>query len=137
VLVVEADPTLRGVLTAVLTLSGLRAAGAADLTAAEAAVRAAPPEAALVDTTTGADGAAAALLLRAAVPDLPVLFLATRAEPRAAAPGGADHYLAVPFDLRQVVARLQALLAARPDRAVPAPRSGAPAGSGADSALSA
>jgi two-component system, OmpR family, response regulator len=114
VLVVEDDPRLRDVLVRSLRAEGFEARGAAaahELLAIVANVR---PDALVIDIgLPDADGRDVCQALRARGMTMPVLFLTARdalADRLAGFSAGGDDYVTKPFDLEEVVARLQALV---------------------------
>ncbi|MBW3615560.1 MAG: response regulator transcription factor [Actinobacteria bacterium] len=117
VLIVEDDPNLSGLLGAALKMEGWDIDVASDAIQAEQAVEEFRPDVAILDVHLGPgpDGLALARRIRNRG-DLPFLFLTDRVtiEDRLAGfDSGADDYLAKPFNLAELVARLRVILARR------------------------
>jgi DNA-binding response OmpR family regulator len=117
ILIVEDDPSLRELLTAALSREGWEVMAAADANAGEKAAESFHPDAAILDIRLGdgPDGLTLARRLRQRS-DLPFLFLtdAAAVEDRLAGfESGADDYLAKPFVLAELVARLRVVLRRR------------------------
>ncbi|MEA3076567.1 MAG: two-component system, OmpR family, response regulator [Actinomycetota bacterium] len=117
ILIVEDDPSLRELLTAALSREGWEVMAAADANAGEKAAEWFHPDAAVLDIRLGEgpDGLTLARRLRQRS-DLPFLFLtdAAAVEDRLAGfESGADDYLAKPFVLAELVARLRVVLRRR------------------------
>jgi len=120
VLVVDDDRAIRESLGRALELDGYDVELVADGAAALAAIRAARPDVAIVDVMMpNIDGLTLCRVLRAERDRLPILMLTARTETSDRVAGldaGADDYLAKPFDLSELQARLRALLRrSRPD----------------------
>ena len=119
VLVVEDDPTINQALADRLRADGLRVQQVHDGPAAVQACEATPPDLVLLDVMLpGMDGLEVCRRIQARRP-VPVLMLTARAEETDVLVGlgvGADDYLTKPFRMREVVARVRALLR-RVDRA--------------------
>jgi two-component system OmpR family response regulator len=117
ILIVEDDASLRELLTAALSREGWEVMAAADANAGEKAAESFHPDAAVLDIHLGdgPDGLTLARRLRQRS-DLPFLFLtdAAAVEDRLAGfESGADDYLAKPFVLAELVARLRVVLRRR------------------------
>lgn len=117
VLLVEDDPNLSGLLEAALQMEGWEVEVAADALQAEQAVEEFQPDIAILDVHLGPgpDGLTLARRIRNRG-DLPFLFLTDRVtiEDRLAGfDSGADDYLAKPFNLAELVARLRVILSRR------------------------
>jgi two-component system, OmpR family, response regulator MprA len=114
VLVVEDDRAVRDALTRALQLEGYRVLTAADGRAGLDTVSEQRPDAVILDVMMPVlDGLSACRRLRARRDRTPVLILTARAEVPDRVSGldaGADDYLAKPFDLEELLARLRALL---------------------------
>ncbi|XVX21108.1 response regulator transcription factor [Actinomycetota bacterium] len=113
VLVVEDDPTINQALTDRLVAEGFTVHRAWDGLAAVAAVEEHRPDAVLLDLMLpGIDGLEVCRRIQSERP-VPVLMLTARDEETDIIVGlgvGADDYLTKPFRMREVVARLRALL---------------------------
>jgi DNA-binding response OmpR family regulator len=117
ILIVEDDASLRELLTAALSREGWEVAAAADANAGERAAESFHPDVAILDVRLGEgpDGLTLARRLRQRS-DLPFLFLtdAAAVEDRLAGfESGADDYLAKPFVLAELIARLRVVLRRR------------------------
>lgn len=117
VLIVEDDPNLSGLLGAALQTEGWQVDIAHDAHQAEVAVEHFRPDVAILDVHLGPgpDGLTVARRMRSRG-DLPFLILTDRVtiEDRLAGfESGADDYLAKPFNLAELVARLRVILARR------------------------
>ncbi len=117
VLIVEDDPNLSGLLGAALQMEGWEVEVTGDAAGAEEAVEQFRPDVAILDVHLGPgpDGLALARRIRNRG-DLPFLFLTDRVtiEDRLAGfESGADDYLAKPFNLAELVARLRVILSRR------------------------
>jgi two-component system, OmpR family, response regulator MprA len=114
VLVVEDDPAVRGSLERSLAFEGYRVVTAADGEAGLAAVSAHRPDVVVLDLgLPRIDGLEVCRRLRADGCDVPILVLTARAQTGDRVSGldaGADDYLAKPFALEELLARLRALL---------------------------
>lgn len=119
VLVAEDDRAIRTSLERALTLEGYRVTAVADGAEALAAVHRERPDVIVLDVMMpGVDGLAVCRVLRAEEDRTPVLMLTARvdtADRVAGLDAGADDYVAKPFEIEEVFARLRALLR----RAVP------------------
>jgi DNA-binding response OmpR family regulator len=114
VLVVEDDPHTREGLAEVLRAEGFDVSTAADGRAAQQAFQTSPPELVCLDVmlphTSGYD---LCRQFRAARGDLPILFITAKAEEIDRVVGlelGADDYIVKPFGIREVMARIRAVL---------------------------
>lgn len=114
VLVVDDDRAVREALGRALTLEGYDVGLASDGAAALAAIERRAPDAVVLDVLMPTvDGLEVCRLLRRAGNRVPVLMLTAReaiGERVAGLDAGADDYLAKPFDLSELLARLRALL---------------------------
>jgi two-component system response regulator PrrA len=114
VLVVDDDLSILAALERGLRLEGFEVTTAADGDRALAAVADHPPDAMVLDLgMPGLDGVTVVRRMRAEGHDLPVCILSARADVEQRVEGlqaGADDYMVKPFDLGELVARLQALL---------------------------
>ena len=119
VLVVEDDPTINQALTDRLTAEGYAVARAVDGPSALTAFRESNPDLVLLDLMLpGLDGLEVCRRIQAHRP-VPVLMLTAKVDETDVLVGlaaGADDYVTKPFRMREVVARVQALLR-RVDRA--------------------
>jgi two-component system response regulator MprA len=123
VLVVDDDRAIRESLARALELDGYEVSLVSDGASALATIRASRPDVAVVDVMMpNIDGLTLCRVLRAERDRLPILMLTARTETSDRVAGldaGADDYLAKPFDLEELMARLRALLRrARPDQTV-------------------
>ncbi len=130
ILVVEDDARLRDRLARFLTGEGFRVTAAADAAAARARMRGVSPDLLVLDVMMpGESGLDFTRSLREEQGlDLPVLMLTARGAPEDRIAGfeaGADDYLPKPFEPRELVLRIRALL-----RRLPAPAVAAAAASG-------
>lgn len=116
VLVVEDDPAIRGSLTTALELNGYTVSTAPDGIAALQALKGdgAPVDLVVLDVgLPGLDGLGVCRLMRSEAMLTPVLMLTARtttADRVAGLDAGADDYVAKPFELDELLARLRALL---------------------------
>ncbi len=130
ILVVEDDPRLRERLARYLTSEGFRVTAAGEAADARAKLRAINPDLMVLDVMMpGETGLDLVQSLRgdAQYADLPVLLLTARGAPEDRIAGfeaGADDYLGKPFEPRELVLRIRALLR----RVVAAPAAEAPSG---------
>ena len=126
VLVVDDDLGIRELLTSALAFAGFDVATAGTVAAALDAMRREPPDIVVLDVMLpDAGGLDMLRVVRGAGDRTPVLFLSSRdavADRVAGLAVGGDDYMTKPFDLSEVVARLQAIL-----RRAGAPSSGSPA----------
>ena len=122
VLVVDDEPELREAVAGFLTRSGYAVRTAANAAEARAALQAQPADAVILDIVMpGEDGISLLRSLRGQ-PDLKIIMLTANAESIDRVVGlelGADDYIGKPFDLRELVARLRAVLRRRPGAAAP------------------
>ena len=122
VLIADDDRAIRDSLRRALTLAGYEVTVAVDGVEALAAARREPQDALVLDVMMpGVDGLGVCRVLRADGDTTPVLMLTARVETSDRVAGldaGADDYLAKPFELDELLARLRALLrrAAQPAR---------------------
>jgi two-component system response regulator MprA len=114
ILVAEDDRAVRDSLVRALQLEGYTVAAAKNGAEALEAVRQAEPELVLLDVSMPmVDGLTVCRVLRAEHNQVPVLMLTARTEPSDRVAGldaGADDYLAKPYDLEELLARVRALL---------------------------
>ncbi|MDY0745608.1 response regulator [Paucibacter sp. R3-3] len=114
ILVVDDEPELRSLLAEYLERYEYEVRTAADAAAARLAVAEAAPDLAILDIhMPGEDGLSLSRWLRAAHPTMGQLMLTTAGEPVDRVVGlevGADDYVSKPFELRELLARVRALL---------------------------
>ena len=114
VLLADDDRAIRESLSRALGLEGYDVVHAADGAAALAAAQTAQPDVAILDVMMpNIDGLTVCRVLRADRNRLPILMLTARTETSDRVAGldaGADDYLAKPFELDELLARLRALL---------------------------
>jgi two-component system response regulator MprA len=114
ILVADDDPAVRDSLRRSLSFNGYDVSTASDGRQALDAVRESRPDLLLLDVNMPVvDGLETCRRLRAAGDDLPVLMLTARVEVGDRVLGldvGADDYLAKPFALEELLARIRALL---------------------------
>ncbi len=124
VLVADDDRAIRESLATALELSGYRVTRAADGVQALAATRAEAFDVVILDVMMpGVDGLGVCAVLRAEGNRVPILMVTARTETADRVAGldaGADDYVAKPYDIDEVLARLRALLR-RADTMLPAP----------------
>ncbi|MGY0056034.1 response regulator transcription factor [Streptomyces sp. LZ34] len=122
VLLAEDDRAIRHALERALSLEGYRVTAVPDGIEALAAAHRERPDVIVLDVMMpGLDGLQVCRVLRAEGDRTPILMLTARVETADRIEGldaGADDYVAKPFDVDEVFARLRALLR----RAAPAPR---------------
>lgn len=119
-LVVDDDASLRETLADFLSLEGYTVREAANVTEARASIAADPPDLVLLDINMpGGDGLtfAAEIRARATTPIIMLSGKGTMVDRVVGLEVGADDYLAKPFELRELLARVRAVLR----RARPAP----------------
>jgi two-component system phosphate regulon response regulator OmpR len=113
-LVVDDEPELRSVLGEYFERQGFTVRGAGDAAAAREAVAAAAPRLALLDINMpGENGLSLARWLREHHPGVAIVMLTTAGETVDRIVGlelGADDYVPKPFDLRELLARVRAVL---------------------------
>jgi two-component system phosphate regulon response regulator OmpR len=123
VLVVDDEPELRSLLAEYFGRHGLQVREAADAAAARASIAAQVPDLAILDINMpGENGLSLARWLRDAHPRVGVVMLTTVGESVDRVIGlelGADEYIPKPFELRELLARVRAVL--RRVRAAAAP----------------
>jgi two-component system phosphate regulon response regulator OmpR len=124
ILVVEDDPRLRERLARYLTNEGFRVTSAGDAAEARVQLRAIDPDLMVLDVMMpGENGLELTESLRKERnPDLPILLLTARGAPEDRIAGfeaGADDYLGKPFEPRELVLRIRALLRRAPQAAPP------------------
>ncbi|GAB2520228.1 response regulator transcription factor [Nocardiopsis aegyptia] len=114
VLIADDDRAIRESLERALQLEGYTVRTAADGVQALAAVHSDPVDLLILDVMMpGVDGLGVARVLRAEKDRTPILMLTARVETPDRVAGldaGADDYLAKPFELEELLARLRALL---------------------------
>ena len=114
VLIADDDRAIRDALTRALGLEGYDVVQANDGNSALALIESSQPDVAILDVMMpNIDGLTVCRVLRAERNRLPVLMLTARTETPDRVAGldaGADDYLAKPFDLDELFARLRALL---------------------------
>jgi two-component system response regulator MprA len=114
VLVVDDDRAIRDSLVRALALEGYVATAVSDGAGALSAINEQPPDVVVLDVMMpGIDGLTVCRVLRAEKDRTPILMLTARTETTDRVAGldaGADDYLAKPFDLDELLARLRALL---------------------------
>ena len=121
VLVVDDDPGIREALDRALRLEGFSVSASADGESALLATEANGPDLMVLDLgLPGISGIEVIRSLRGDGHDLPICVLSARDEVADRVEGlraGADDYVVKPFELEELVARLQALLRRRPSEA--------------------
>ncbi len=114
VLIADDDRAIRDALTRALGLEGYDVVQASDGNTALSLIESTQPDVAILDVMMpNIDGLTVCRVLRAERNRLPVLMLTARTETPDRVAGldaGADDYLAKPFDLDELLARLRALL---------------------------
>ena len=133
-LVVDDEPELRSLLIEYFGRHGFSVSAAADAAAARQLVAQSPPALALLDINMpGENGLSLARWLREAYPQVAVVMLTTVGDSVDRVVGlemGADDYVPKPFELRELLARVRAVL--RRTRAAAGAASTAPAAGAAD-----
>jgi DNA-binding response OmpR family regulator len=128
VVVVDDEADLRDAVVAYLTRQGFSVRGAANAPELRAHLAAAPADLVVLDITMpGEDGLSVARWLRARGDEVGIVMLTAAAEVVDRVVGlevGADDYVAKPFDLRELLARLRAVLRRRAATAAPAAAAG-------------
>ena len=118
ILVVEDDPRLRGRLARYLAGEGFRVTAAGDAAEARSKLRSINPDLLVLDVMMpGENGLELTESLRRETHDLPILMLTARGAPEDRIAGfeaGADDYLGKPFEPRELVLRIRALLRRAP-----------------------
>ena len=113
-LLADDDRAIRESLVRALELEGYAVTSVADGVQALAAIRREPPDVVVLDVMMpGVDGLGVCRVIRADGSRVPILMLTARVELDARVQGldaGADDYLAKPFELEELLARLRALL---------------------------
>ncbi len=121
VLIAEDDPEIRTALERILTYEGYRTVAVGDGPAALAAVAEHEPDVAVLDVMMPhVDGLAVCRKLRSDGIRTPILMLTARHETSDKVAGldaGADDYLAKPFEMEELLARLRALIRRSADAA--------------------
>ena len=124
ILVVEDDARLRGQLSRYLSDNGYRVSTAEDAAAARDRLRFLQPDLMVLDVMMpGESGLALTEALRREQFDLPVLLLTARGAPEDRIAGfeaGADDYLPKPFEPRELLLRIRAMLRRAPPPPLPA-----------------
>ncbi|HEY0690805.1 MAG TPA: response regulator transcription factor [Kribbella sp.] len=114
ILVADDDPAVRSSIERVLRFNGCEVELAQDGIGALDAIDACRPDALILDVMMpNLDGLGACRLVRRRGDDLPILLLTARVELGDRVAGldaGADDYLAKPFEVEELLARLRALL---------------------------
>lgn len=130
VLLVDDEPELRALLAEYFGRNGFTVLQAEDAAAARARVAERVPDVAVLDINMpGENGLSLARALREAHPRLAVLMLTTAGEAIDRIVGlevGADDYVAKPFELRELLARVRAVLRRLQVTAAPAPATADP-----------
>jgi two-component system phosphate regulon response regulator OmpR len=128
ILVVDDDVRLRGLLSRYLGENGFRVTTAASAGEARERLRFLQPDLMVLDVMMpGESGLDLTGSLRAEQSDVPVLLLTARGAPEDRIAGfeaGADDYLPKPFDPRELVLRIRAMLRRAPPPPPPGPPSG-------------
>src|SRR5512134_1143130 len=130
ILVVDDDVRLRDLLTRYLTEQGFQVGALPDAREIDKRLQRDPPHLVVLDLMLpGEDGLAVCRRLRGAGENVPIIMLTAKGEEVDRIVGlemGADDYLPKPFNPRELVARIHAVLRRHGDRAAP----GAPTDSG-------
>jgi two-component system phosphate regulon response regulator OmpR len=123
ILVVDDDARLRSLLSRYLSENGFRVSTAAHAAEARDKLRFLQPDALVLDVMMpGETGLALTSALRAESGTVPILLLTARGAPEDRIAGfesGADDYLGKPFEPRELVLRLRAMLRRAPAPAAP------------------
>src|SRR5487761_385858 len=130
ILVVDDDVRLRDLLTRYLSEQGFQVASLPDATQIDKKLQRDPPHLVVLDLMLpGEDGLSVCRRLRGAGESVPIIMLTAKGDDVDRIVGlemGADDYLPKPFNPRELVARIHAVLRRHGDRLVP----GAPSGEG-------
>jgi len=130
ILVVDDDVRLRDLLTRYLTEQGFQVASLSDASQLDKKLQRDPPHLVVLDLMLpGEDGLAVCRRLRGAGESVPIIMLTAKGEDVDRIVGlemGADDYLPKPFNPRELVARIHAVLRRHGERAAP----GAPTADG-------
>src|SRR5512141_1237598 len=130
ILVVDDDVRLRDLLSRYLTEQGFQVTTLPDARDLDKKLQRDPPHLVVLDLMLpGEDGLAVCRRLRAAGENVPIVMLTAKGEDVDRIVGlemGADDYLPKPFNRRELVARIQAVLRRQTERLAP----GAPAADG-------
>jgi two-component system phosphate regulon response regulator OmpR len=130
ILVIDDDPRLRDLLVRYLSEQGFQVQALADARELDKKLQRDPPHLLVLDLMLpGEDGLAVCRRLRASGETVPVIMLTAKGEDVDRIVGlemGADDYLPKPFNPRELVARIHAVLRRQTERLAP----GAPAASG-------
>ena len=120
ILIAEDDDSIRHALTDVLTASGYEVLALEEGLAAIHAVRERNFDLALLDVAMpGADGFQVLQVMSEERPGTPVIMLTARGEEEDRVQGlklGADDYIVKPFSIRELLARIEAVLRRSPER---------------------
>jgi len=131
VMVVDDEPELRNLLGEYFGRHGLRVQMAADAAEARLLVAATPPDLAVLDVNMpGENGLSLARWLRESHPAIGIVMLTTVGEAIDRVIGlelGADDYIAKPFEMRELLARVRAVLRRAPAAVAPAAAEEVPA----------
>src|SRR6476659_34640 len=123
ILVVDDDVRLRDLLSRYLTEQGFQITALADASHLDRKLQRDPPHLVVLDLMLpGEDGLSVCRRLRAAGETVPIIMLTAKGEDVDRIVGlemGADDYLPKPFNPRELVARIQAVLRRRPPPAPP------------------
>jgi DNA-binding response OmpR family regulator len=123
ILVVDDDVRLRDLLTRYLAEQGFQVAALADATQIDKKLQRDPPHLVVLDLMLpGEDGLAVCRRLRGAGETVPIIMLTAKGEDVDRIVGlemGADDYLPKPFNPRELVARIHAVLRRHGERAAP------------------
>lgn len=118
ILVVERESATRDLMAGNLQHAGYRVSCTGDIREAEALIRSLRPDIALLDWIPGVPGLTFARQLRSdhRTADMSIIMVSTRAEEEdrvAALESGADDYVMKPFSMRELLARVKAVLRRR------------------------